>query len=172
MAINFPDTTGYVGGETYSYNGYTWTWTGSFWENTLTPIQGPLGSQGIQGSSGSGGEGGGSQGAQGTLGAQGTSGLTLSGSSLAASGYVELDNGLHVIWGSNTILGNAQTTYTFPAGVSLTTFSRVVVSGGEGGTPGGQDQNNPYVQTCTTTGFTVFNPRNLTITFFWIGIGY
>lgn len=176
MAINFPDTTGYVGGETYSFNGYTWSWNGEYWNSVTDPIQGPTGtqgSQGVQGPAGSGeGGGSGTQGAQGTTGLQGIAGGSAVSSSLTASGYVKLDSGLHIIWGTNSIGGNAQTTFTFPVGVSLTSFSRVVVSGGEGGTPGGQDQNNPYVQTCTTTGFTVFNPRNVSITFFWIGIGY
>lgn len=171
-ALNFPTLP--TVNDVYTENGYSWIWNGQYWSSLTQTIQGAQGTQGI--SSGGGG-GGGAQGIQGTTGVQGLTGIqgtsgSIIGESLTASGYTELENGLHVMWGTATIGSNDQTTYTFPVGVSLTTFSRVVVSGGEGGTPGGQDQNNPYVQTCTTTGFTVFNPRNLSITFFWIGIGY
>ena len=90
--------------------------------------------------------------------------------SLTTNGYTQFPNGLYLLWGSSTVSNNSSATVTFPGSVTMTTFSRVVVSGGEGGA--GASENNPYVTACSTTGFTVFNARNAVITFFWIGVGY
>lgn len=92
--------------------------------------------------------------------------------SLTATGYTELPNGLYIIWGTGTATNNAFTTITFPAGVTLTTFSRVTVSGGDPAGGGGQNENNPYVTACTTTNFTVYNSRNSSLPIFWIGVGF
>ena len=97
--------------------------------------------------------------------------LGVDSSALTANGYIKFTNGLYILWGSNTISANTTTVITFPSAQVMTTFSRVVVSGGSGG--GGATENNPYVTVCTTTNFSVFNPRNSgTVDIFWIGVGY
>jgi len=90
--------------------------------------------------------------------------------SLTTNGYTQMPNGLYILWGSSTVSNNTSATVTFPGGVTMSTFSRVVISGGDGGA--GATENNPYVTACSTTGFTVFNSRNAVVTFFWIGVGY
>lgn len=96
--------------------------------------------------------------------------LGVDSSSLTATGYLKFTNGFYILWGTGSVSNNATATVTFPGAQVMTSFSQVVVSGGSGS--GGATENNPYVTACTTTGFSVFNPRNTTITFFWIGVGY
>lgn len=98
-------------------------------------------------------------------------GLGVSASELTSQGYVKLSNGLNVIWGSFSAAGNTSTTYSYTttnAAISLTTFSVAVVSGGVA--TGGGD-NMPHVTGCTTTGFTVNNAFNSTVTTFFIAVG-
>lgn len=96
--------------------------------------------------------------------------LGVDSSALTANGYIKFTNSLYILWGTGSVSNNSTATVTFPSAQVMTTFSRVVVSGGEGGS--GATENNPYVTACTTTGFSVFNPRNAVITFFWIGVGF
>jgi hypothetical protein len=97
-------------------------------------------------------------------------GLGVDASELTSQGYIELSNGLNVIWGSFTAAGNTSTTYSYTttnASISLSTFSVAVVSGGP--TSGGD--NMPHVTACTTTGFTVYNAFGSSVTAFFIAVG-
>jgi hypothetical protein len=97
-------------------------------------------------------------------------GLGVDASELTSQGYIELSNGLHVIWGSFTAAGNTSTTYSYTttnASISLSTFSVAVVSGG----PNSGGDNPPHVTACTTTGFTVFNDFGSSVTTFFIAVG-
>lgn len=97
-------------------------------------------------------------------------GLGITGSELTGQGYLELSNGLHLIWGSFTAAGNGSTTYSYTttnAAISLSTFSVAVVSGG----PSSGGDNPPHVTACTTSGFTVYNAFGSTVTTFFVAIG-
>jgi hypothetical protein len=97
-------------------------------------------------------------------------GLGVTGSELTSQGYVELSNGLHVIWGSFSAAGNTTTTYNYSttnASISLSTFSVAVVSGG----PASGGDNMPHVRDCTTTGFSVYNAFGSSVTAFFIAVG-
>lgn len=98
-------------------------------------------------------------------------GLGVTASELTSQGYMELSNGLHLIWGSFTASGNTSTTYSYTttnASISLTTFSVAVVSGG----PSSGGDNMPHVTACTTTGFTVYNAYSSSVTTFFVAVGY
>jgi hypothetical protein len=91
-------------------------------------------------------------------------------STLADPGYIKLQNGLHIIWGSFSAAANGSTSVTYPSGVSLTSFSIAVCNGvGEFSTTA-QD-NFPTVSSCGTTGFSAWNANN-SCTAFYIAIGY
>jgi len=95
--------------------------------------------------------------------------LSIAASTLSANGYVKFSNGLHLMWGSANLPANtAGTAVTFPVGVSLSVFSRVV---GSGGVFTNEDRNTPFVLSCSTTGFVADNNKPDIVTFFWIGVG-
>jgi len=95
--------------------------------------------------------------------------LAVAAQDLSAQGYVKLQNGLTLMWGSSFVSANGSTAVSYPAGVSLTSFSRAVVSGGTTSTS--EQDNAPAVIGCTTTGFTVFSALNVGATVFWIAVG-
>ena len=96
----------------------------------------------------------------------------LSSSKLSADGFIRHSNGLYEMWGSFTAPGNSSTTFdytTIDAGISLSSFSCAVVSGGYVD-PGRQD-NPPDVTACTTTGFTVYSSNDASVTAFFHAFG-
>jgi hypothetical protein len=96
--------------------------------------------------------------------------IVAAASTLADPGYIKLQNGLHIIWGSFSAAANGSTSVTYPSGVSLTSFSIAVCNGvGEFSTTA-QD-NFPTVSSCGTTGFAAWNASN-SCTAFYIAIGY
>lgn len=96
--------------------------------------------------------------------------IVAAASTLADPGYIKLQNGLHIIWGSFSATANGSTSVTYPSGVSLTSFSIAVCNGvGEFSTTA-QD-NFPTVSSCGTTGFAAWNANN-SCTAFYIAIGY
>lgn len=100
--------------------------------------------------------------------------LGVSASALTANGFVKLSNGLYLMWGSFTASANGSTTFnysTISGTISLTTFSRAVVSGVGESTNTAQD-NWPGVVSCTTTGFTVDTATDLSTTTFFLAVGY
>lgn len=173
--INFPPTP--TVDQVYTLGETSWIWDGNSWNSISATSLVFTGAQGAQGPAGAG-EGQGAQGIQGLFGPQGITGTQgLSGSSAgftelisASNGWTRFPNGLYLLWGNSTINGNSFKTINFPT--PMTSFSRVVISGGDPAGGGGQEENNPYVTACTTTGFTVWNTRNATMTFFWNGVGY
>lgn len=95
--------------------------------------------------------------------------LGIVASDLSATGYIKLSNGLHLMWGSATAAtNNAATAVSFMAEITLTTFSRVVLSGG---VFSNEDRNGPYVASCSTSGFVMGNNKPEPVTVFWIGVG-
>lgn len=95
--------------------------------------------------------------------------LGVLASLLSGNGYVKLSNGLHLIWGTFAASANAYTTVTYPAGVSLTSFSRAVVSGANAA--GNAQDNNPGVTSSSTTGFTVWSAVDSAITCQYLAMG-
>lgn len=98
--------------------------------------------------------------------------LTVSSSSLAATGYVKLSNGLFIMWGSKSVTGGGTTTtVTYNTELSITTgigtFSVAVISGGS---TGDNNLNGPYVSGTSTTAFTVYNNGTAT-TVYWVAVG-
>jgi hypothetical protein len=90
-------------------------------------------------------------------------------SSLGSPGYIQLQNGLYIIWGSAFAAANGSTSVSYPSGVNLTSFSIAVCSGvGELSTTA-QD-NYVAVSSCSTTGFTIWN-ANIFTNAFYIAIG-
>jgi len=96
--------------------------------------------------------------------------IVAAASSLTANGYIKLQNGLHLIWGSFTAAADGYTTATYPVGVTLTSFSRAICSGVGDVNVSAQD-NYPAVSSCSTTGFTVWN-AGISTTTFYIAVGY
>lgn len=96
--------------------------------------------------------------------------IVAAGASLTANGYLKLQNGLHLIWGSFTANANGSTSVTYPAGVSLTSFSTAVCSGVGEVNPTAQD-NYVAVQSCSTAGFTAYNP-SISCTTYYVAVGY
>lgn len=175
--INFPISP--TINDIYTLGETSWIWDGNSWNSISATSLIFTGAQGAQGPAGAG-EGQGAQGIQGLLGPQGFEGIQgPSGSTLGGgftqyisptNGWTRLPNGLYLLWGNSTINANSYKTINFL--VTMISFSRIVVSGGDPSGGGGQEENNPYVTACTTTGFTVWNTRNATMTFFWNGVGY
>lgn len=95
--------------------------------------------------------------------------IAVAAQALTGNGYLKLQNGLHLIWGSATVSGNTSTTISYPAGVSLSSFS-VAVASGAVSSANAQD-NNPGVTACSTTGFTVYNANGNQQTVFYIAVG-
>lgn len=50
MPINFPDTP--TVGQTFSVDGRTWSWTGTYWDSVATTVAGPTGPTGAAGATG------------------------------------------------------------------------------------------------------------------------
>jgi hypothetical protein len=99
--------------------------------------------------------------------------LGVSASALTTNGYVKLSNGLYLIWGSFTANADGSTTFSYSTvsgSISLTTFSRAVVSGVGEVSVSAQD-NWPAVSACTTSGFTVYNASTSATTFF-LAVGF
>lgn len=99
--------------------------------------------------------------------------IVAASSSMTSNGFLELENGLYIMWGSFSASANASTTYsysTIDAGISLTTFSVAVVSGALINNTA-QD-NPPGVTSCSTSGFTVYNAIDVSTTTFFIAVGY
>lgn len=97
-------------------------------------------------------------------------GVGVAASDLSGSGYVKLTNGLYIMWG-NTIANNDNyTTVTYP--VTTTTWSVAVCSGGKIST--GQQDNGPFVVSCTTTGFQIYSSIDAgsSVPVFWVAVGY
>lgn len=91
-------------------------------------------------------------------------------SSLASPGYIQLQNGLYIIWGTFFASANGSTSVSYPSGVNLTSFSIALCNGvGEFSTTA-QD-NFPTVSSCSTSGFSVWNASSA-CTAFYIAIGY
>lgn len=100
-------------------------------------------------------------------------GLGVSASALSANGFIKLSNGLYIMWGSFTASADGTTSFsysTISGSISLTTFSRAVVSGVGEVSVSAQD-NWPAVSSCSTTGFSVYNASTSATTFF-IAVGY
>lgn len=96
----------------------------------------------------------------------------LSSSKLSANGFIRHSNGLYEMWGSFTAAANDSTTFnytTIDAGISLSSFSCAVASGGYVD-PGRQD-NPPDVTACSTTGFTVYSSNDVAVTAFFHAFG-
>ena len=81
-------------------------------------------------------------------------------------GSIELDNGLKIQWGSNSVGGNSSLTISYP--IAFTTFAIPVASGAASG---GSNDPGPGVVSTTLTNFVVHNSAGSTITAFWIAIG-
>ena len=95
--------------------------------------------------------------------------IVAAASSLGSPGYIKLQNGLHIMWGSFTASGNGGTSVTYASGVSLTSFSVAVCNGVGEFTASAQD-NYPTVSYCDTLGFSVWNASSA-CTAFYIAIG-
>lgn len=89
---------------------------------------------------------------------------------LGVPGYLKLHNGLYIMWGSATANNDTTTTVNYP--VATTTWSVAICSGGKTGT--GQQDNGPFVTTCSTTGFEMYSSidAGASVTAFWLAIGY
>lgn len=94
-------------------------------------------------------------------------GLGIVTESLAATGYVELTNGLIVQWGSVSAAANAFTTITYPK--ALTTWAVPVASSART-TSNAQDNFAGVVDTTTTT-FRVYSANDVALACFWIAVG-
>lgn len=99
--------------------------------------------------------------------------IAIAASTLSSNGYIKLQNGLHLMWGSFFAGGNISTTFsytTIDAGISLSAFSVAVVSANNASA--GQQDNAPGVTSCSTTGFTVFNSIDIGVTTFFVAVGF
>lgn len=96
--------------------------------------------------------------------------IVAAASFLGSPGYLKLQNGLHILWGSFTAAANGQTSVTYASGVTLTAFSVAVCSGTGEQITTAQD-NNVSIISCSTTGFTAYNANN-SCTGFYVGVGY
>jgi hypothetical protein len=98
--------------------------------------------------------------------------IAVANSSLSsgAGGYLKLQNGLYIMWGSATATNDGSTTVTYP--VTTSSWSVAVCSGGKTGT--GQQDNGPFVTTCSTTGFEMYSSIDAgsSVTAFWVAVGY
>ncbi len=96
-------------------------------------------------------------------------GIVVDVSDLSSAGYVKLTNGLYVMWGNVTAANDGYTTVTYP--VTTTSWSVAVCSGGKIGT--GQQDNGPFVVSCTTTGFQIYSSIDAgsVVPTFWIAVG-
>lgn len=100
-------------------------------------------------------------------------GLSISSSALTGNGFIKLSNGLYIMWGSFSANGNTTTTFnytTIDGTISLTSFSRAIVSGGNG--PASAQDNWPATSSTSTTGVTVWSAADSAITVQFIAIGY
>lgn len=99
--------------------------------------------------------------------------IAVSASALTGNGYIKFANGLHLMWGSFSANGNGSTTFsysTISGSISLTSFSRAVVSGA--GTGIGAQDNWPALDSTSTTGLTVFSAADSAVTCQFLAIGY
>jgi hypothetical protein len=95
--------------------------------------------------------------------------IVTSAASLVDPGYIKLQNGLYIIWGTFTAAANGATSVTYPVGVSLSSFSIAVCNGvGEFSTTA-QD-NFVTVSSCSTSGFSSWNASN-SCTTYYIAVG-
>lgn len=99
--------------------------------------------------------------------------IAVAASDLTANGYVKLQNGLHIMWGSQSFAGGGTSTvvsYSTALGTTITldTFSMAVISGAN---TGDTDRNGPFITATSTTGFTAFCRSTTTVTGFWIAVG-
>jgi hypothetical protein len=100
-------------------------------------------------------------------------GLSISSSALTGNGFIKLSNGLYLMWGTFSAAGNTTTTFnytTIDGTISLTSFSRAVVSGGPG--PASAQDNWPATSSTSTTGVTVWSAADSAITVQFIAVGY
>lgn len=95
--------------------------------------------------------------------------IAIAASALTATGYIKFQNGFYIIWGTFTAAANGTTAVSYPAAVDLTSFSRVMVSGGLQSTTA-QD-NNPTAVASSTSGFTAYSALDSTATCQYIAIG-
>lgn len=99
--------------------------------------------------------------------------IAIAASSLTGNGFVKLQNGLYLMWGTFSAAGNTTTSFsysTISGSISLTSFSRVVLSGGNG--PGSAQDNWPAVDSSSTTGFVAWSAADGAITCQFIAVGF
>ena len=96
--------------------------------------------------------------------------IAVAASSLASPGYLKLQNGLYLIWGTFTAAANTSTSVTYPSGVSLSSFS-IAVCNGVGEFSATAQDNFVAVSSCTTTGFSAWNASNSCTTYYF-AVGY
>lgn len=99
--------------------------------------------------------------------------IAVAASSLTGNGFIKFQNGLYLMWGEFSASGNGTTTFsysTISASISLTSFSRVALSGGNG--PASAQDNWPALSSSSTTGFTAWSAADGAITCQFVAIGY
>lgn len=105
-----------------------------------------------------------------TTAAQAFANIAIAASTLASPGYIQLQNGLSIMWGTFTANANGSTSVTYASGVTLTSFS-IAVCNGVGEFSATAQDNFVTVSSCTTSGFSAWNASN-SCTAYYIAIGY
>jgi hypothetical protein len=95
--------------------------------------------------------------------------IAVTASSLANPGYLKLVNGLIFQWGTTSIGQDASVSVTYPTAFS--SFSIPIVGGVT--KIGNDESENTGMQsgTASTTGFTLYNAQNQTLTVPWFAVG-
>jgi hypothetical protein len=98
------------------------------------------------------------------------SSIVAAASYLGSPGYIKLQNGLYLMWGTFTANANGSTNVSYASGVNLSSFS-IAVCNGVGEFSGNAQDNFATVSSCSTAGFSVWNASN-SCTTYYVAVGY